>query len=103
MLNKHRVFSYLSILGRVLNGLSLIDKPALIQTRHLPVHVQSPALNLSPTMAGWLKRVLKLKMTLFLSLNSHFSLEGFTGIVNPRIKGVKHWTLGYPINSHVSR
>ena len=45
MLNKHRVFSDLRLLERVLNGLSLMGKLAPNETGHLPVGMQFMALN----------------------------------------------------------
>lgn len=64
MLNKHRVFSDLRIIGRVPNGLSLMVKLASNQTGHLPMGMQITALNLSSVMAGLLQRVVKLNEAL---------------------------------------
>lgn len=68
MLNKHRVFSDLRIIGRVPNGLALM---ASSQTGHLPIGMRFMALNPHSMTAGWLQRVMKLNKS-----HSSFHLLG---------------------------
>lgn len=90
MLNKHKVFSNLRILGRVLNGLLLMGKLASNQTGHMSMGnvVHGPKSWLCGSQLT-LKGSAEQRHSLFFTYVEPFLWGGLVSIINQRVREVK--------------